>query len=190
MIIRTTIIPDEETKKKLFSRVWAIMNFKAAIHRATSDLKNEVIAESPNVTGVFRASIETFVFELDDPYRMISRVQSYHPAAEIIEYGADPHTPPYPPIRDWVIAKKIGEAKWYRNTAWNIVHSIERQGQPGHFMFTKAFSAAELFFRSALDPVLTAIHGYADIESELLPPAPTQIPLTGEEFKPPSINDF
>jgi hypothetical protein len=166
MLIETTITPDEDTRKKLFARPWAFINFKAGARRATDQLAAEVRELAPRASGSFERSVHTYVTEYDQPYRIVCRVQSFHPAAEVIEYGASPHFVPIADLMNWAQIKGIGGGK---PVVYKIQKSIARRGLPPHFTFTRAFGSALHYYRTNLEPIEMAIHGHFDIQPQLMP---------------------
>ena len=151
------------------------------MRHATDILQRKVYDLAPKVSESFANSISSNVAEYDDPYRMQSRVFSSHPLNLIIEYGAIAHEVPIQGILDWVTTKKIGNRKFYKNTAWMIRNSIARNGIPGHFVFSSAYYSSDEIFREQLRPTIQLLHG-GDIEivSDLLPDQPSSYPFDYE----------
>lgn len=169
MMIQVTITPDAESTKKMFFQVRPLISFRAAVRQATAQLEKEVLRLAPKATGEYRRSIRSNVEEFDDPYRMLGRVYSTHPAADTIEFGADPHTVPLRSILRWMQAKglRISSKLTVEEVAYRIQRKIEEQGLSPHYVFTQALDAAESIFRTAVDPVISALGGNVEYAVEL-----------------------
>ena len=169
MLLEVIVKPDAETEKKLFGRPQALMQFRAGVRQATSSLEREIEANAPRATGAFLASINSSVHEFGDPYRMVGRVYSTHPAADAIEFGANPHTVPIREILRWMqaVSMDIKNKKTPEEVAFLIQRRIEERGLKPHHTFSDAYEAAEDYFHSAIDPILDAIGGEAEYAVEL-----------------------
>jgi len=60
------------------------------------------------------------------------------PYSKIVEWGAEPHTPPFDAILKWVVIKKKEEGREAVTSAWKIVKHIEKYGLEPNFVFTDA----------------------------------------------------
>jgi hypothetical protein len=169
MLIEVTVTPTTDTEKKLFDRPQALINFRAGMRRATEMLEREVERNAPKATGDFLASISSTTHEYGDPFRSVARIYSTHPAADVIEFGAEPHTVPIRSILRWMQAvnMNIKNKKTPEEVAHMIQHKIEEYGLKPHHTFTRSYDSAEDYFHSALDPVLDAIGGEAEYATEL-----------------------
>ncbi len=169
MLLEVIVTPSPDTEKKLFDRPQALMQFRAGVRQATTSMEREVEANAPKATGAFLASINSSVHEFGDPYRMVGRVYSTHPAADAIEFGADPHTVPIREILRWMQAvnMNIKHKKSPEEVAFLIQRRIEERGLKPHYTFSDAYDVAGDYFHSAIDPILDAIGGEAEYAIEL-----------------------
>lgn len=169
MLIEIIITLDDDTERQLFEQPWALRNLRRGIARATAELERETKRLAPKATGEFRDSIDSEVREYGQPFRFVCRVSSSHPAADVIEYGAGPHTVPIRAILRWMQAVKmpISPKISAEEVAHRIQHKIETQGLPPHHTFTAAARLAEPLFRSYIDPTITAIRGTASIDIDV-----------------------
>ena len=181
MDIITTITPDDEARKKLFTNTLMWLRFKYEVRNATEILRRSIYDFAPKVTEGYANSISSNVAEYDDPYRMVSRVFSAHPLNLVIEYGAIPHEVAIQPILNWVVTKRIGNQKYAKTIAWEIRNSIARNGIKPHFVFTQAYYASDDIFREQLHPTILLLHGgNFDVSSDLLPHQPESYPFDFE----------
>jgi hypothetical protein len=169
MLLEVIVTPDPETEKRLFQRPWALMNFRAAVRRATDALEKAIKANAPKATGDFLASIHSTVDEHGDPFRVICRVISTHEAADIIEFGAAPHVVPSRKILRWMqaIGMRIDHKKDPLDVAFAIQRKIAEVGLKPHHCFSDAFDDADALYHQAVDPIIAAVGGDCQYDFEL-----------------------
>jgi len=169
MMIECVISPTPETEKRLFTRPWALMNFRDGIKRAISAVKKDVIDNAPRASGDFINSIVYSISETGDPFRVICRVQSFSDYADIIEFGAVPHVVPTRNIMRWMqkVGMNLRKGTDPAQVAFSIQRKIAQGGLQPKLVFTQAYSNADQHFHSYLDPILSAIDGSATFDIEL-----------------------
>ena len=61
-------------------------------------------------------------------------------AGTVLEYGAEPFTPPIKPLIEWASRKlkKSTDSPEVRRLAWGVRNKIKNEGIPGRRMFSKA----------------------------------------------------
>jgi hypothetical protein len=169
MMIQVVIIPDSDTTKKLFARPWALINLKAGARRAIEAVERDVRANAPKATGAYLRSIRSLVEEHDDPYRLVCRVESSSDYAEMVEFGAMPHVVGTKDLMRWMqaVGMVIKKSLTPQQVAFAIQNKIAERGLPARFVFTKAFEGTQSHFHSAIDPIITALSGEAEMRFEL-----------------------
>jgi hypothetical protein len=169
MLIEVVVTPDQDTAKKLFSKPWSLINFRSALRRACDNLEREVRRLAPKATGDYLASIHHTSHEYGDPYRFVCRVYSTHPAADVIEFGAEPHVVPIRAILRWMqaIGMHISNKLTPEDVAFRIQNKIAERGLKAHLVFTDAYDQADAIFQAAVDPILAALGGSATYDVNL-----------------------
>jgi hypothetical protein len=178
VLIEVTCQLDEETERKLFENPRLLARFRAAVQRACDQLEANVKKRAPKATGDFLNSIDCTVHEFGQPYRIVGRVYSVHPAADAIEFGAGPHVVPTRAILRWMQAVNmpIGKGLTVQEVAERIQKRIAERGLQPHFTFTDAYQDAVGIFKSELDPILDSIDGHAEYSAELSSSGSWQLP--------------
>ena len=163
-MIQVTVQPDKETTNKMFFKIQPLIDFRTAIRNATERLLDEVKRLAPKATGDYLRSISSTVREYDSPYRMHGIVYSSHQAAEVIEFGADPHTVPIRAITRWMqaVGMRISKNLTIEDVAYRIQKKIEERGLRPHNVFTSAYDNAESYFHYTIDPIMNTIGGSAE----------------------------
>src|SRR5918996_4627824 len=140
-MIEVIVTPDAETEKRLFSRPWALINFRAAVQQATDAMERDVEANAPKATGDYLRSISSTVQEYGDPYRIVCRVYSTHEAADVIEFGAAPHVVPIHAIMRWMqaVGMRIHHTCDPRQVAFTIQQKIAQDGLKPKYVFSQAY---------------------------------------------------
>lgn len=99
----------------------------SVLERIAKEMTVEVKEEIVRKDAIYRGYLIKSIRYVKHSWKEYD-VGSDCPYAAIVEYGAEPHRPPFKAIYDWVVIKlgvPLGEAE---SVTWRIVRKIEREG--------------------------------------------------------------